>query len=69
MPFVLHRPGIEPVSVPEPTARRMIDDSVGTGELAENTWNKLVRGDKAFVKGGYLLWVREGEEPQSDRGE
>ena len=69
MPFVLHRQGTEPVAVPEQAARRMIDESVGTGEIGQNTWNKLLHGSKAYVKGGYLLWVREGEEPSSKRGE
>ena len=53
MPFVLHRTNSEPVAVPEPTARRMLDESVGTGEIGQKTWNKLIRGDKVFVKGGW----------------
>ena len=65
MPFVLHRTNSEPVAVPEPTARRMVDESVGTGELGKAMLNKLIQGEKVFIKDGYLLWVREGEEPKS----
>ena len=68
MPFVLHRQGFEPVAVPELIARHMVDESLGK-EIGQHAWNKLMHGDKAFVKDGYLLWVREGEEPQSQRGE
>lgn len=60
MPFLLHRPGMDaPSDLTESDVRRILNRDLPDRELQESAWKRLNQGERIFVKGGFLTWVRE----------
>ena len=62
MPFLLHRPGsVEPSTLTESDAHRVVDDDFPDAEMRADVWVKLVKGEKVFVHQGQLEWVSDAK--------